>query len=158
MKIKVFLLVIFSVIVINAQSLITLGNGTALEIGAGADVCADSITGNGQLAGSGTVCGNPTDVETENEFSLPKEFELAQNYPNPFNPSTIIEYQLPKGSNISLKIYDILGNEVVTLVNEYKDAGIYAVKFNALSISSGIYFYKLQADNKTFIRKMSVIK
>lgn len=97
-----------------------------------------------------------TDVEDENK--IPTEFSLEQNYPNPFNPSTIIEYQLPIVSNVSLKVYDILGNEIATLVNENKEAGNYAVEFNASRISSGIYFYKLQADNKTFIKKMSVIK
>ncbi len=158
MKIKIFLIVILNTIVISAQSLITLDSGTILEIGAGADVCAGSITGSGQIIGSGTICGNPTDVETEDQISLPKDFALAQNYPNPFNPSTIIEYQLPKVSNVSLKVYDILGNEIVTLVNENKEAGNYEVEFNASRISSGIYFYKLQADNKTFIKKMSVIK
>ncbi|HQJ46354.1 MAG TPA: T9SS type A sorting domain-containing protein, partial [Ignavibacteriaceae bacterium] len=149
---------ILNTIVLSAQSLITLDTGTILEIGAGADVCAGSITGSGQIIGSGTICGNPTDVETEDQISLPKDFALAQNYPNPFNPSTIIEYQLPKVSNVSLKVYDILGNEIVTLVNENKEAGNYEVEFNASRISSGIYFYKLQADNKTFIKKMSVIK
>ncbi|HQF43311.1 MAG TPA: T9SS type A sorting domain-containing protein [Ignavibacteriaceae bacterium] len=158
MKIKIFLIVILNTIVLSAQSLITLDTGTILEIGAGADVCAGSITGSGQIIGSGTICGNPTDVETEDQISLPKDFALAQNYPNPFNPSTIIEYQLPKVSNVSLKVYDILGNEIVTLVNENKEAGNYEVEFNASRISSGIYFYKLQADNKTFIKKMSVIK
>jgi hypothetical protein len=155
---KIFFIIILSTIVLNAQSLITLGAGTTLEIGAGADVCAGSITGNGQLLGSGTVCGNPTDVETEDESNLPKEFALAQNYPNPFNPSTIIGYQLPKGGNVSLKIYDLLGNEIVTLVNEHKEVGNYEVEFNASGISSGIYFYKLQAGDKSFIKKMSVIK
>lgn len=158
MKIKIFLIVILNTIIISAQSLITLDSGTILEIGAGADVCAGSITGSGQIIGSGTICGNPTDVENEDQISLPKDFALAQNYPNPFNPSTIIEYQLPKVSNVSLKVYDILGNEIVTLVNENKEAGNYEVEFNASRISSGIYFYKLQADNKTFIKKMSVIK
>ncbi len=155
---KIFFIIILSTIVLNVQSLITLSARTTLDIGAGADVCAGSITGNGQLLGSGTVCGNLTDVETEDEFNLPKEFALFQNYPNPFNPSTIIGYQLPKGCSVSLKIYDLLENEIVTLVHEHKEAGNYEVQFNASGISSGIYFYKLQAGDKSFIKKMSVIK
>ncbi|MDT3697103.1 MAG: hypothetical protein ROY99_12020 [Ignavibacterium sp.] len=122
MKINVILFMILSAVYLNAQSLITIGTGATLEIGAGADVCADSLTGNGQLLGSGIVCGNPTDIETKNEFNLPKELALAQNYPNPFNPSTIIRYELPKSSNISLMIYDILRNKVATPVDERKEA------------------------------------
>lgn len=158
MKIKIFLIVILNTIIISAQSLITLDSGTILEIGAGADVCAGSITGSGQIIGSGTICGNPTDVETEDQISLPKDFALAQNYPNPFNPSTIIEYQLPKVSNVNLKVYDILGNEIVTLVNENKAAGVYEIEFDASRLSSGIYFYQLITDNFSNIKKMTLIK
>jgi hypothetical protein len=68
-----------------------------------------------------------------------------QNYPNPFNPTTLIRYDIPEGSFVTLKIYDVLGNEIATLVNEEKLAGSYEVKFSATGLSSGIYFYKLQA-------------
>ena len=86
------------------------------------------------------------------------DFSLAQNYPNPFNPRTKIGWQSPVGSHQSLKIYDVLGNEVATLVDEYKEAGTYEVEFNAEGITSGIYFYKLQAESFTSVKKMILIK
>lgn len=83
--------------------------------------------------------------ESQSVVIAPVEFSLSQNYPNPFNPTTVINYQLPMSSHISLKIYDLLGREVATLVNEQKDAGSYEVKFDGKNLSSGIYFYQLRA-------------
>ena len=71
------------------------------------------------------------------------KFDLIQNYPNPFNPITTITYSLPKASNVTLKVYDILGRELVTLVDEFKSEGQYSVLFNASSLASGIYFYRI---------------
>ena len=92
---------------------------------------------------------NPTGIE-DNDLSLPNHFALSQNYPNPFNPSTIIKYSIPvverRGSslyNVILKVYDVIGQEVATLVNEEKTVGSYEVKFNAKDLTSGIYFYRL---------------
>ena len=85
-------------------------------------------------------------------------FKLKQNYPNPFNPSTKIEFQIAKSEFVTLKVYDILGNEVATLVNEEKQPGNYAVNFNAAKFSSGIYFYKIQAGNFTDTKKLALIK
>jgi len=84
--------------------------------------------------------------------------ELLQNYPNPFNPSTVIAYQLPVSSQVSLKIYDMLGREVQTLVNETQAAGRYAVRFNATNLSSGTYFYKLQANGLVQTKKLTLLK
>jgi hypothetical protein len=89
---------------------------------------------------------------------IPTIFELAQNYPNPFNPATIIRYQLPESSKVTLKIYDILGNEVITLLNEDKEAGIYEVIFNASNYSSGVYFYRIQAGSFVETKKMVLLK
>ena len=88
----------------------------------------------------------------------PKEFVLYQNYPNPFNPSTVISYQLPVNGNVTLKVYDVLGNEIVALVNEEKSAGEYEVEFDASSIASGMYLYKLQAGTFIQIKKMILAK
>jgi|GEM_PF-3564586 len=77
--------------------------------------------------------------------AIPSKFELYQNYPNPFNPSTIISYQIPAFSKVTLKIYDIIGNEVATLVNGEKPEGTYEVIFNAKALSSGVYFYQIRA-------------
>ncbi len=94
----------------------------------------------------------------EIEVTTPTFFLLEQNYPNPFNPSTIISWQSPVGSRQALKIYDLLGNEVATLVDEYKPAGSYEVDFDASGLSSGIYFYKLQAGNFVATKKMILMK
>jgi photosystem II stability/assembly factor-like uncharacterized protein len=86
--------------------------------------------------------------------SLPLNYSLSQNYPNPFNPITEINYQLPTNGFVSLKIYDVLGKEVATLDNEYKAAGYHDVEFDATNLSSGVYFYKLQAGNFVTTKKM----
>ena len=85
-------------------------------------------------------------------------FSLEQNYPNPFNPSTVISYRLPETSFVTLKIYDALGREVAVLVNEQKPAGTYEVEFDASDLSSGIYFYKLQAGSFVQTRKMILLR
>ena len=84
---------------------------------------------------------NPVGVE-ENGVVHPTEYVLFQNYPNPFNPTTTIKYQIPELSFVTLKVYDVLGNEIATLVNEEKPVGNYEVEFNASELSSGIYFYQ----------------
>ncbi len=94
----------------------------------------------------------------ENENNLVSNFSLEQNYPNPFNPSTSIRYQVSSNSNISLKVYDVLGNEVATLVNEEKPAGRYEVKIDASELSSGVYFYKLQYGGFTEVKKMVLMR
>ena len=94
----------------------------------------------------------------ELNVAIPTEYFLFQNYPNPFNPSTIIRYDLPKEGMVSIKIYDMLGIEVKTLVNEYKSAGIYNIEFNASNLTSGIYFYKLTLGNITQAKKMLLLK
>jgi hypothetical protein len=97
-----------------------------------------------------------TDVKTEDQ--LPTEFALMQNYPNPFNPSTMISYQLPVSSNVTLKVFDVLGNEIATLVNEEMSAGIYKVNFNSYNLASGVYMYKIQAGEFVEMRKMILIR
>ncbi|MBI5661132.1 MAG: T9SS type A sorting domain-containing protein [Ignavibacterium album] len=88
----------------------------------------------------------------------PDDFELEQNYPNPFNPSTKISWQSPVGSWQTLKVFDILGNEVATLVNEYKEPGRYEVEFDASDLASGVYIYRLQADGYLNTRKMILLR
>ena len=103
--------------------------------------------------------------EVEVDLNLPQTFILEQNYPNPFNPTTRIKYSIPnfalggvQGSQVVLKVYDVIGNEVVTLVNEEKPAGNYEVNFNSSSLPSGVYFYKLQAGTFKEIKKMMLLK
>jgi photosystem II stability/assembly factor-like uncharacterized protein len=114
-----------------------------------------------------TSNGGFTDVEAQNNFS-PETYCLSQNYPNPFNPTTNIGFQIAEFRFVSLKVYDMLGREVATLINEEKPAGNYEVKFDGSGLSSGIYFYKLsvsalpgqkgQAENYTFVKKMILMK
>ncbi len=95
---------------------------------------------------------------TAKENTNPYRFSLSQNYPNPFNPSTVIKYSVANTGNVTLKIYDILGREVKTLVNEMQNAGSYNIEFNASNFASGVYFYRLESDNFTDIKKMILIK
>ncbi len=101
---------------------------------------------------------NGIPVGVEDETTLPTEFALEQNYPNPFNPSTKISWQSPVGSWQTLKIYDVLGSEILTLVDEYKQAGRYEVEFNAVSLPSGVYFYQLKAGDFMSTKKMLLLK
>ena len=96
--------------------------------------------------------------EVENDIELPDEFILVQNYPNPFNPNTMIEWQTPVGSWQILKVYDALGNEIVTLVDEYKAAGKYEVEFDASTLSSGVYYYQLRTGSFFQSKKMILAK
>ncbi len=108
---------------------------------------------------NGVLYGDTTVVSVENIIAgMPINFELEQNFPNPFNPATKIRYEIPERSFVTLKVYDVLGNEVVTLVNEEKSAGDYEVEFNGTSFPSGIYFYRLQADSYVKTKKMILLK
>jgi len=97
-------------------------------------------------------------LENDVIVGIPANYELSQNYPNPFNPSTKINFSIPKDQRVSLKIYDVLGKETATIVNDYKTAGFYTVEFNASNLTSGIYFYVLRGDNFTQTKKMTLIK
>jgi endoglucanase len=106
--------------------------------------------------------GLPTSVQQNNtELSVPKKFDLLQNYPNPFNPTTTISYELPKDSYVQLKIYDMIGREVVTLVDQIKKAGEYRAQFHASALPSGVYFARIVAtatsDRRQFIRTQKLL-
>jgi hypothetical protein len=113
------------------------------------------------------VSSEPLAID-DNLNKIPSEFSLKQNYPNPFNPSTRIKFEIPSTSLVTLKVYDLLGNEITTLVDEEKTAGVYEVEFsatggsasggNAYNLSSGIYFYKLQAEGFTQTKKFIFLK
>jgi polysaccharide biosynthesis protein PslG len=99
-----------------------------------------------------------TTAVREQTGSIPKEFALLWNYPNPFNPSTTIDYQLPRNSHVMLRVFDLLGREVATLVNGQQDAGYYKIKFHATRLASGVYFYVLRADSFIESREMILLK
>ena len=113
------------------------------------------------VGGNGTIIHKQliTDVDGKAlDNTIPEKFILFQNYPNPFNPSTTINFYVPNTSFVNLKVYNVLGNELATLVNGEKPAGNYEVQFDATEISSGIYFYKLQAGSFSNTRKMALLK
>ena len=99
-----------------------------------------------------------TIVSVEDESEIPSSYYLAQNFPNPFNPSTTISWQLPVGNWQTLKIYDVLGKEIATLVDGFKPAGKYEVYFDASNLASGTYFYQLKVENYIETKKMQLVK
>ncbi|MBK8381217.1 MAG: VCBS repeat-containing protein [Ignavibacteria bacterium] len=98
------------------------------------------------------------ELAEEVSIGIPDKYELSQNYPNPFNPVTNLEYGIAKLGFVSLKIYDVLGKEVITLVNEIKEPGYYKIKFDAGKLSSGVYFYRMTAGNFVAVKKFVVMK
>jgi len=102
------------------------------------------------------VVEDPTAIEELSK--LPNEYVLEQNYPNPFNPSTTIKYSIPKQSNVTLKVFDVLSRELVTLINKQQPQGNYETEFDATDLTSGIYFYKLQAGKYVETKKMILLK
>ena len=128
---------------------------------------AQYMGGNGRGDISVNLTNVPLPVQEVTE-DFPTKCDLKQNYPNPFNPSTVINYQLPVGGDVMLKVYDILGNEVATLVDEFKPAGRYEVEFsagggsayggNVYNLPSGVYFYQLKAGDYIETKKMILMK
>ena len=163
---KVLFLVLLCIMSINAQSIVTIEIGASILIDSGADICADSINSVGSLIVNGTVCGNPTSIDSKDDNTVPKEYALNQNYPNPFNPSTKIRYSIPnviasetkQSVNVTLKVYDVLGNEVATLVNEEKETGVYTINLDASQLASGVYFYRLLAGSFVETKKMILLR
>ena len=97
-------------------------------------------------------------LSNEVVIEVPEKLSLSQNYPNPFNPTTKISYELPISNYVSLKVYDVLGNEVGSLVNQKQNAGRYEINFDGSNLSSGVYFYKIQAGDFTAVKKMMLMK
>jgi plastocyanin len=110
---------------------------------------------------SGMVGGfnaSPSGIEPAGN-NVPDKFELSQNYPNPFNPNTTIKFSLPQASRVTLKVYDMLGNVAAVLVNnENMSAGSYNADLNGITLSSGVYFYRLETENFTDVKRMTLVK
>ena len=100
----------------------------------------------------------PVSVQEPRQPAIPAEYQLMQNYPNPFNPSTQIKYSLPKNSFVTLKVYNILGQEVKTLFEGYQQRGIYIATFDGSGLASGIYLYRLTAENYIDTKKTILLK
>ena len=128
----------------------------------------DTSRQNGYIILTSNASGSPdslavngkgeTLTNINNNPSTPLSFSLSQNYPNPFNPSTKIKYELPVASKVTIKIYDILGREVTTLVNKSQNAGRYEIEFNANNLPSGVYIYQIRANEFISARKLMLIK
>jgi len=155
----------------SGSYLVQLGSGHYgnFRFGDYSGACIDPL-GNGRVwvfsmtnkasnwgSGIGYISTTPIGITRIGEL-VPDKYTLEQNYPNPFNPATMISYSLPSNSNVSLIIYNSLGQEVTSLVNTYQKAGNYKVDFDASSMSSGVYFYKLSAGDYTETKKMTLIK
>jgi len=127
-------------------------------------VCSLAVSDTNLFAGTedGVVLMRPlsemiTGVKDQ-QYNLPKSYSLQQNYPNPFNPTTTINYSILKAGSVTIKVYDVLGCEVTTLVNENKPVGNYSVKFDASKLSSGIYIYTIRANDFVQSKKMNLVK
>jgi hypothetical protein len=109
-----------------------------------------------------SIPGLKTEIEAvtniEDEFTTPENFYLSQNYPNPFNPSTKIEFRIAESGFVNLIVYDVLGNEITTLVSENKTTGTYEVNWKAENIPSGVYFYKITTGNFIETKKMLLLR
>ncbi len=165
-----FLILLFSATYMNAQhqipfSVISSGG----EKTAGANFMLNQTIGEAfidksmntfhqQYSGFWYVYKQSIITEIKPEDLLPTEFKLEQNFPNPFNPSTSIKYAVPEKSHVLIKIYNIVGEEVVLLADEEKDRGWYTISFNAPRLASGIYIYRMQAGNFISTRKMMLLK
>jgi len=110
------------------------------------------------IVASGFYYGALLIVSVEDEGEMPLDFNLEQNYPNPFNPATTIKFSVKQREQVVLKVYDIIGNEVGTLINQPMEAGTYSVKFNASSLASGVYIYRISAGNFVSTKKMMLLK
>ena len=99
-----------------------------------------------------------TGIETQREEIIANDFVLSQNNPNPFNPSTSIQYVVSNRQFVNLKVYDVLGNEVATLISEEKPAGTYTVRFNASGLTSGVYFYTMRTKSYIKTKKMILLR
>jgi hypothetical protein len=122
------------------------------------NVSAGYSPGGAPLSGSADFTLNSVLIVSHGTLTQPTKYVLNQNYPNPFNPSTTISYSLPDAGNVSLKVYDLLGKEVTTLVNRYQQPGNYTVTFSASKLSSGVYFYRLEAGSTKLIKKMVLLR
>ncbi|HHL72183.1 MAG TPA: T9SS type A sorting domain-containing protein [Bacteroidetes bacterium] len=170
-RIIILLAVLSGVTGLEAQDKITSsvfsnGGGTT----AGANFTIQGTVGQGIIGRSGSprdsllsgfwnaISGLVTSVETLDEAPIPKVFRLEQNYPNPFNPSTTIQFSLPKASPVVITLYDLLGRQMATLVDDDYQPGVYKITFDAAGLASGVYVYRIQAGAYQASRKLMLMK
>ena len=122
------------------------------------NICKLRVGTNGRSAYETEWNASHTENEESKNITLVNSFSLNQNYPNPFNPVTTIKYSIPRISRIVIKIYDVLGNEITTLIDEEKPVGTYELNWNADNLTSGVYFYQLKAGDFVETKKMVLMK
>ncbi len=127
------------------------------QVAVGRSIDGNTMIESGFLA-SGMLRGPITGITERPLSNLPKEFGLLQNYPNPFNPSTTIRYQLPMQTHVTLRLYDVLGREVATLMDQRQDAGYKTIQWSAGELPSGVYFYRLAARDFVATKKLMLLK
>jgi hypothetical protein len=118
----------------------------------------DNTWQNPSLLGMARLVGSVVKSDVEENVEIVVDYELNQNYPNPFTPATTMEFALPLSGKVKLAVYDILGREVMTLVDTKMEAGRHTATFDASRLSSGVYFYRLQTSERVFTKKMMLIK
>ena len=131
-------------------------NGTSLLVWSDSRVDGNGVYG--QRVNLDGTLGNPGASQVNGPSQFPQSAQLMQNYPNPFNPTTRIQFAVPVRSNVTLSIFNVLGQEVSTPVNEMKDAGTYEVTFGTANLSSGVYFYTLRGENFVQTKRMILAK
>jgi hypothetical protein len=119
---------------------------------------AQSANENSRIATWLATGKDPGTVSVKSQGGIPSKYELSQNYPNPFNPSTRIDYSIPVSGHVSLKVFNLLGEEVATIFTGNQKAGNYVADFNAQNLTSGVYFYRLQAGNVSITKKLVFTK
>jgi len=141
-------------------ALVVLASGLALFLSSGAKTTPDTPK---TPTSSSSISVTVVVVTGKSETLLPGAFSLSQNYPNPFNPETVIKYNLPEDCHVELALYNILGQKIKTLVNEYQSAGFKMVRWDGRDkegneVASGVYFYKIKAGRYVNVKKMAVLK
>jgi hypothetical protein len=171
---NILIIILASGISFSQASRVETTKGTAIELGEGTNITVDSVSMNGVFSGKGAIKNrksqkNSDKIESSENLRArdtiqsdkPKEFNMSQNYPNPSNPKSIINFEIPNTSLVTIKVYDVLGKEIAKLVDESKEAGYYSVVFDGTGFSSGVYFYRIEAkdasDSKSFTKIMKMI-
>jgi hypothetical protein len=145
-------------VISSGGNIISNSNNTIVSTVGESFIGKSSNTVNQNQIGFWYAYQQTTITDVEDEETIPTIFKLEQNYPNPFNPSTRIKFAVPEKSNVLIKVYDILGSEVATLVNEEMDAGWYENNFNAAGLSSGVYLFRMEAGNFISTKKMIYLR
>ncbi len=149
---------LFSVSTSAQPSRWEITTGTTFEVQSNSDFCVDSLKNlGGTLIFNGTKCGLILGISST-QAEIPKEFRLYSNYPNPFNPVTTIKFDIPKPTMVKLTIYDILGRDISRPIEERLEAGRYILSFDASELTSGTYFYRIEAGEFKDIKKMVLLK